>query len=193
MAPSPRDAEGLFLVLHRLVLPVSIGIRVSVLRPRLTSAPPAEAFAAAFRPFEQALLVGATTAREPSEQISPDKNVVCRRASSPFTCVVDRERLRSVVPARLTAPAWYGVSVRNLATLVRMRLTTIVPVSFTTHSQASSPRRVASTQLPSPRALPIGVFICMISPSDFPISHRGLVLVGQHPIKPRPCRAYTMR
>ena len=180
----------MILGLHRLVLPAIVGQRSSVLRPLLTPAPLGSACADPFQAFRQALLPGATTAREPSEQISPDKNVVCRRASSPFTCVVDRERLRSVVPARLTAPAWYGVSVRNLATLVRMRLTTTVPVSFTTHSQASSPRRVASTQLPSPRALPIGVFICMISPSDFPISHRGLVLVGQHPIKPRPCRAY---
>ena len=52
---------------------------------------------------------------------------------------------------------WMHVSVRNLATLVWMRLTTLVLVSLTTHPQASFPPWVAPEQLPSPRALPIGV------------------------------------
>jgi len=78
---------------------------VSVLRPLLNSAPPDSACAGPFQAFGQALLPGATTARRPPGQISPDKSVICRRASSCFTNAVDRERLRGVVPTRLTAPA----------------------------------------------------------------------------------------
>ncbi len=82
--------------------------------------------------------------------------MIGRRASSCFTREAVWERLRGVVPTRLASPALEHVSVRNLATLAWMRLTTKVPVSLTTHPQASFPPRVAPEQLPSPRALPIG-------------------------------------
>jgi hypothetical protein len=72
----------LLLVLHRSVLPVRIGCAGSVLRPLLTSASPTTACTAVFQAFGQALLPGAG-------QISPDKNVICRRASSCFTCEAD--------------------------------------------------------------------------------------------------------
>jgi hypothetical protein len=42
----------------------------------------------------------------PSVQISPDKNVIFRCASSSFTFSVEGERLRDVVLTRLTEPAW---------------------------------------------------------------------------------------
>ena len=141
--PLQRGARWLFLGLHRLVLPVSIGLRGSVLRPLLTPAPPEPAFADPFRAFRQALLLGAATARRPSVQVSPDKNVICRCTSSPFTCVTVWERLCGVVPTRLATPALYDVSVRSLAALA--------PASF--------PRSVARPQLPSPRTLSIGAII----------------------------------
>jgi hypothetical protein len=80
----------------------------------------------AFQAFGQALLPGAG-------QISPDKNVICRRAGSCFTCAAVWERLRGVVPTRLASPALEHVSVRNLATLAWMRPTTQNPVSLPTH------------------------------------------------------------
>ena len=141
--PSPRGERWLFLGLHRLVLPVSIGLRGSVLRPLLTPAPPEPAFAGPFLAFRQALLLGAATARRPSVQVSPDKNVICRCTSSPFTYVTIWERLCGVVPTRLATPALYDVSVRSLVALV--------PASF--------PRSVARPQLPSPCTLSIGAII----------------------------------
>ena len=56
---------------------------------------------------------------------------------------------------RLTEPALYDVSVRNLAALVRVRLATVLCQLTDLHSQASSPRSVALTQLPSPSTLSI--------------------------------------
>ena len=114
---SRRVVRWLLLVLHRSVLPFRSGSAVSVLRPLLTSASPATACTAVFQAFGQALLPGAG-------QISPDKNVIGRRAGLCFTCEAVWERLRGVVPTRLASPALEHVSVRNLATLVRMRLTT---------------------------------------------------------------------
>jgi hypothetical protein len=95
---SRRAVRWLLLVLRRSVLPVRIGSAASVLRPLLTSASPTTACTAGFQAFGQALLPGAG-------QISPDKNVICRRASSCFTCEAVWERLRGVVPTRLAAPA----------------------------------------------------------------------------------------
>ena len=96
----------------------------------------------------------------PPLQISPDKNVIFRCASSPFTNPTDWERLRDVVVTRLVEPGLYDVSVRSLAALTWMHpggdnQTRRLPI----HPQASSPRSVALPQLPSYSTLPIGVDI----------------------------------
>ncbi len=145
--PSPRVDRRLLLVLHRLVLPVSIGLRGSVLRPLLAPASPAMDCSTAFQPFRQALLVGANDDSQAVWQVSPDKSVMLRCTSSPFTKSVVWERLRDVVLTRLTNPALYDVSVRSLAALTRMRPAAIPGRHLRTHSQASSPRSVA---LPRP-------------------------------------------
>ena len=93
-------------------------------------------------------------------QVSPDKNVMLRRASSSFTCPTDWVRLCDVVLTRLVEPALYDVSVRSLAALTWMhpggdRQTRRLPI----HPQASSPRSVTLPQLPSSSALSIGVDI----------------------------------
>jgi hypothetical protein len=95
---SRRAVRWLLLVFRHSALPVRIGSAASVLRPLLTSAPFAAACAVAFQAFGQALLPGAG-------QISPDKNVICRRTGSCFTCEAVWERLRGVAPTRLASPA----------------------------------------------------------------------------------------
>lgn len=155
-----RADRWLFLILHRLALPVSIGVRDAVLRPLLTPASPARSCDRAFRPFKRALLAGANDGPQAAWQVSPDKNVVCRCTSSSFTCAVVWERLRDVVLTRLTSPALYDVSVRSLAALVRRRPGGEQQTRrLRTSSQASSPRPVARAQLPSPRTLTIGAII----------------------------------
>ncbi|MDB4743181.1 hypothetical protein OAF98_01735 [Planctomicrobium sp.] len=57
-------------------------------------------------------------------RISQDKTYGFRCASSRFTNANERRRLRDVWLTRLSAPALYRVSVRNLAASTRMRLTT---------------------------------------------------------------------
>ncbi len=166
-----------------------VGVRSSVLRPRLTSAAPAAVFTIAFRVFRQALLIGAATARMPSLQVSPDKSVMLRCTSSPFTWSVFWERLRDVVLTRLADPALYDVSVRSLAAWTRMRPAAKTGRHLRTHSQASSPRSVALPQLPSSSTLSIGVDIWYaVLLEDSQSRTRDL-----HPIKSRPCRAYTIR
>jgi hypothetical protein len=93
-------------------------------------------------------------------QVSPDKSVIFRCTSSPFTWTVVWERLRDVVVTRLTEPALYDVSVRSLAALTWNasgwgQQTRRLPI----HPQASSPRSVALPQLPSSSTLSIGVDI----------------------------------
>ena len=148
--PSSRVSQWLLLVLHRSVLPVSVGIGSSVLRPRLTSAPPGSAFTDPFQGFGQALLAGATLGLDQAMQISPDKSVMLRCTSASFTCAVDWGRLRTDGRACLTEPALYDVSVRRLAALTWMHpggdmQTRRLPI----HPQASSPRSVTLPQLPS--------------------------------------------
>ena len=95
-------------------------------------------------------------------------------------CVPNTEcRLR----ARLTEPALYDVSVRSLAALVRMRPTTNTLVGLSTHSQASSPRSVTLTQLPSPSTLPIGDIIWYTDLLEAPKFVQGLT---PHYITPMP-------
>ena len=57
-------------------------------------------------------------------RISQDKAYGFHCASSRFTNADERRRFRDVWLTHLSAPAFYRVSVRNLAALTRMRLTT---------------------------------------------------------------------
>ena len=59
-------------------------------------------------------------------RISQDKTYGFRCASSRFTNADERRRFREVWLTHLSTPALYRVSVRNLAALTRMRLTTIL-------------------------------------------------------------------
>jgi hypothetical protein len=114
----------------------------------------------AFQPFRQALLAGANDGPWAAWQVSPDKSVIFRCASSPFTNPTDWERLRDVVVTRLVEPALYGVSVRSLAAWTKMGPGGDEQARrLRTHPQASSPRSVTLPQLPSSRTLPIGVDI----------------------------------
>ena len=63
-----------------LALPVSLGLRGSVLRHLLTSSRIACSLLRATRPFGQALLAGTHGG------FSPDKNVICLRPSATSTC-----------------------------------------------------------------------------------------------------------
>ena len=138
----------------------------------------------AFQGFGQALLAGATCGLDHTMQISPDKNVMFRCTSSPFTCVVVWNGFARDGAARLTTPALYGVSVRNLTALMGSRLGGVEQTQrLRTRSQASLPRSVTLAQLPSSSTCLSTVVIWYTEFLKVPVSYRGL---SPHNIPPMP-------
>ncbi len=126
-------------------------------------------------------LVGATLGRGQAMQTSPDKRVMLRCTSSSFTWAVDWNGFARDGPARLTAPALYDVSVRNLAALTRT-----CPGGdkqtrrLRTRSQASSPRSIARPQLPSSSTCLSRSIIWYTDIRKIPVSYRGLSPHNNH-------------
>lgn len=115
--PSSRVSHRLLLVLHRSALRSSIGFRVLLLRPLLTPALPAMAFAVTFRTFRQALLSGANDNSQVILQVSLGKSIHFHCASSRFTWRVQQQRLRR--PIRLLFRGSRSVPFGSLARPVR--------------------------------------------------------------------------
>jgi len=110
-----------------------------------------------------------------------------RCTSSPFTNEVAWDGFARDGAARLTSPALYGVSVRNLAALTMVGPGGVKQTRrLRTHTQASSPRSVTSPQLPSSSTLSIGRFIWYTEFLETPSLVQGTFT----PLQSRPCRAY---
>ena len=90
----------------------------------------------------------------------------------------------SAAKVGLTGGSCRGISVRHLAALLRMRLTTMCCRAsrsfstqcqfFTAHSQASSPRSIALSQLPSASVYSMGVTVGILPSLKSTSSDRGV-------------------
>ena len=144
------------------------GLRGSVLRPLLPTGIARVAFAIKLRLSAQGLLP------DTGLQSSQDKTINFRCASSRFTNADERKRFRDGWLTHLSPPALYQVSVRNLAALTRMSLTTVLCQLTERHSQASFPRSITLPQLPSSSTLSIGVTVGILPSLRLSFSYRGL-------------------
>ena len=109
-----------------------------------------------------------------AQQISPNKNVNFRCASSPSTLESVGNGL--VVHGQLTSGSlWASMAFLFVASQLRRECGWRDSCQRDhTHSQASSPRFVASPQLPSSNTSVDWLHLVYCPPSQFPFSYRGL-------------------